>query len=164
MNTDTCLIPLTQGQFAIVDACDYDFLMQWKWCAMKSESKATYWRAMRNAPKPERRRNIYMHWDVVKHAGFPDAPEYDHIDRNPLNNTRSNLRPATRSLNNANRVKPPGTSLFRGVHWDKNRGKWLVKIKVNRKTINLGRYTDEIEAAAVYAAFAIFYFGEFACL
>lgn len=106
-----------------------------------------------------------MHLEVAKRAGLPVAPEYDHRDRNPLNNTRGNLRPATHSLNSANKSKPLGTSSdFKGVHWDKNRGKWLVKIKVNRKTINLGRYTDEIEAAAVYAAFAIFYFGEFACL
>ncbi len=29
------LIPLTQGKFAIVDAEDYDWLMQWKWQLLK---------------------------------------------------------------------------------------------------------------------------------
>jgi len=28
-------IPLTQGLYALVDGEDYDWLMQWKWCAVK---------------------------------------------------------------------------------------------------------------------------------
>lgn len=106
-----------------------------------------------------------MHWDVAKRAGLPDAPEYDHKDRNPLNNTRINLRPATRSLNNANRQKPTGTSSkYKGAHWDKSRNKWHSKIKVNGRTINLGRFDDEQDAADAYAAAAMKYFGEFARL
>lgn len=33
-----------------------------------------------------------------------------------------------------------------GVVWDKNRGKWVARVKLNRKTINLGRF-DKIEDA-----------------
>lgn len=165
MNTYTRLVPLTQGKFATVDACDYDFLMQWRWCAMKSESKVEYWRACRNAKFPERKRVIYMHWEIAKRAGLPDAPEYDHRDRNPLNNTRVNLRPANRSLNNANRGKYPGkSSKFKGVCWDKCKNKWLARIKVQREYIFLGRYDDESDAALAYDKAARKYFGEFACL
>jgi len=32
------LIPLTKGKFAMVDDEDYDFLMQWKWCAAKNRN------------------------------------------------------------------------------------------------------------------------------
>ena len=37
-------IPLSQGKFAVVDAADYDFLMQWKWCTTRS---GTLWYAVR---------------------------------------------------------------------------------------------------------------------
>ena len=33
---DFKLIPLTQGKFAIVDADDYEWLSQYKWCAARS--------------------------------------------------------------------------------------------------------------------------------
>ena len=38
---DFRLISLTQGQFAIVDAEDYDRLVQHKWCAVKGRAKRT---------------------------------------------------------------------------------------------------------------------------
>jgi hypothetical protein len=32
-NQEYRLIPLTQGQFAKVDAADFEWLNQWKWCS-----------------------------------------------------------------------------------------------------------------------------------
>lgn len=49
-------------------------------------------------------------------------------------------------------VRLPETqpSRFHGVCWDKRREKWMAKIMANGTHINLGRYANEIEAAAVY--------------
>ena len=46
------------------------------------------------------------------------------------------------------------TSAYRGVTWNKNDRKWLVKISVKGKTRYVGNYRDEIEAAKAFDAAA----------
>ena len=88
--------------------------------------------------------------------------DIDHKNRNGLDNRRCNLRYATRSQNLANSKLPVNnTSGFKGVRFEKDRGLWLARIKVNQVTKNLGRYKNKIDAAKAYNAAAIKYFGEF---
>ena len=47
------------------------------------------------------------------------------------------------------------TSRFRGVGWHKARKKWEVRIRVDGKQKGIGHFTDEIEAAHAYDAYAI---------
>ena len=103
------------------------------------------------------------------HHGY--LPEFiDHIDRNILNNTISNLREATRAQNRMNTEKckskkgPPMSSQFKGVSWDKSREKWMSYIYIDYKRKHLGRFDSEIDAALAYNKTAIELFGEFACL
>ena len=50
---------------------------------------------------------------------------FDHIDRNPLNYSKCNLREADYSQNNMNRKKGVGTtSKYKGVGWHKRVEKW----------------------------------------
>lgn len=92
--------------------------------------------------------------------------DVDHRDHNGLNNTRDNLRVATRSQNHRNRQKLPGnaTSDYKGVSWDKARGRWTAHIKIGGKAKNLGRFEEELTAARVYDAAALRLFGSFALL
>jgi hypothetical protein len=90
------------------------------------------------------------------------ALENDHRDRNGLNNTRSNLRPATRSQNMANRAMPEGASAYRGVA--PFRGKWRARISVDRRQVFLGDFENIVAAAAAYDAAATSAHGEFAVL
>ena len=92
----TRLIPLSQGQFAIVDAADYDELSKYNWYAVKAPN--TFY-AVRHDPQGK---TILMH-RVILNA--PDHLSVDHIDRDGRNNTRSNLRPCTHAQNMRNR--PP---------------------------------------------------------
>lgn len=94
---------------------------------------------------------------------FPQWKQIDHRNTNPLDNRRSNLRPASTSQNVANRAKYAGTtSRFKGVGWDKGRDKWLVQICLDRQSLFLGRFDDEEDAARAYDAKARELFGEYA--
>jgi HNH endonuclease/AP2 domain/Zinc-finger double-stranded RNA-binding len=76
----------------------------------------------------------------------------DHIDCNTLNNQRSNLRILTATQNSQNKHKsklPSSSSKYIGVSYDKSRNKWKSGIKLNGKTINLGRFNTELEAAQI---------------
>jgi hypothetical protein len=76
----------------------------------------------------------------------------------------TNLRPANHSQcgGTARARSPKKVDAPKGVVWDKNRAKFVARIKVNYRTINLGRF-DSIEGAhAAYATAACKYFGEFA--
>lgn len=77
----------------------------------------------------------------------------DHIDRDPLNATRGNLRRATVSQNGANRTKKAGTSSrFRGVTQHKQTGKWQAAATYFGRCIYLGLYVTEEAAARAYDA------------
>lgn len=90
--------------------------------------------------------------------------EVDHADRNKLNCQRSNLRPATKSQNGMNYVKPIHSSEYRGVTWDESRQKWKASIRVKGRMTFLGRFDDPIEAAKAYDKAAKRFHGEFALL
>jgi RNAse (barnase) inhibitor barstar len=81
----------------------------------------------------------------------------DHIDNNGLNNTRENLRFTTYSGNNQNKKKlNEGTSKYFGVHFSTKAKKWISK----SAGIQLGTFTDEIEAAKKYDTFAMLKYGK----
>jgi len=91
-------------------------------------------------------------------------PKYiDHIDRNRLNNSIDNLRPATKSQNAINKsMDKKNTSGHRNVYWHKGYKKWRVSLMVRRKTVHIGSF-DDLELAALVAAEARKkYHGEFA--
>ena len=89
----------------------------------------------------------------------------DHIDRNQLNNRKSNLRKCTPSQNMMNRTKAEQTtSKYKGVHLNPKLNKWAVEVKCEGKRINLGLFENEEEAARAYDAKALELFGEFAAI
>lgn len=88
--------------------------------------------------------------------------EVDHINGDGLDNRRCNLRYATRQQNAANGAKKGRSSRFKGVCFDKSRGKWLAGVKYNYVRLNLGRHATEEAAARAYDRKALELFGEFA--
>ena len=72
----------------------------------------------------------------------------DHINNNPLDNTRGNLRCTNFYGNNINRSKAKDmTSKYIGVYYNKEKQKWKSAITVNGVKIFIGYYDKEIDAA-----------------
>lgn len=87
----------------------------------------------------------------------------DHIDRNPLNNRKSNLRPCTQKENTRNRSIPSNnTSGFIGVSFNKRNNKWFSYIKCDGILHRLGYYIDKDEAIKARLKAEKEYFGDFA--
>lgn len=146
-------ILLTKNKFVLVDSEDFERISLHSWC-LSSNGYAK--RGVFNQNK-----TILMHREVMNlKAGI-----IDHINGDKLDNRKSNLRLCTISLNGANtRIASNNTSGYKGVHWDTRDKKWLAKICVNQKSMNLGRYENKMDAAVAYNEAAKVYFGEFARL
>ena len=157
---DIMPIQLTQGLYALVDGKDFECLNQYKWCVHKR--KFTYYAVRNTKVKNGKQRTILMHRQIL--GMLPGIMEIDHKNHNGLDNRKSNLRICTVTQNQHNQklCNRIGTSQYKGVCWDKSNKKWLVSIQYNGKRINLGRFTNEIEAAKIYDQKAKNLFGEFA--
>ncbi|MBL7154178.1 MAG: HNH endonuclease [Phycisphaerae bacterium] len=154
-NSTPRLIPLTRGQFAIVDAKDYPALTKFTWFAEGGER--TYY-----AVRKQNGKSIKMHRQITN---APPHLVVDHIDHNGRNNRNANLRLATFTQNCQNQRRVSNkTSRYKGVYWNKRLKKWAAQITANKKTHHLGYHKTEEQAAKTYDAAARKYHGNFASL
>jgi hypothetical protein len=145
-------IPLTLGQYALVDAADYEWLSQHKWACSPSGYAA----------RQENGKTIFMHRQIMN---APAGMVVDHIDNSRHNNCRGNLRLCTRRQNLQHLVKHHNcTSRFKGVRYCQQRHKWYARAEFEGERFWLGSFDDEIEAARTYDRLAVELFGEFAYL
>lgn len=153
-------ILLTKGQFALVDDEDFEYLNQFKWCAVKGSN--TYY-AIKSGYNKGKNPQIKMHRLISK---LNDSNILcDHKDNNGLNNQKENLRISNKSQNGMNRgPQKNGTSKYKGVSWFAKANKWMAKITLNRKQIYIGYFEDITDAAKAYDEKAKELFGEFAWL
>lgn len=98
-------------------------------------------------------------------TGYCPTQQIDHIDRDKANNRWENLREASGSQNQANRLsKENSSSKYLGVSWCNTYKKWRAHVRDKKRGVFLGRFDDEIVAAKKYDAHAIRIHGEFANL
>lgn len=130
-----------------VDDDDFDWLNQWRWHLSEG------YVSRRDPLEPSKR--VRMH-RLILGLERGDPRQGDHIDLNPLNNQRRNLRIATHGQNQQNRRSRAGvSSRFRGVSWDKYTGRWRVRCQVEGRSHYLGSFSSEEEAGRVAAAWRL---------
>mgnify|MGYP005767621391 CR=1 FL=1 len=119
---------------SIIDIDDVDIISQHKW------SLGNHGYVTSGAGKNQ----ILLH-RLLSHA--PNDVYVDHINRNKLDNRKSNYRFCTNQENNRNKgLFSHNTSGITGVTWNKERNKWQAQIVVNNQNINLGRFLSFDEA------------------
>jgi hypothetical protein len=153
-------IHLTEGKFALVDPQDFYWLNNFDWCA---DGKGDCIYAVRHLLSADEKANVVrMHRYIMK---APDKLLVDHRNGDGLDNRRDNLRLATHSQNTCNRKKKTCTSSkYIGVCLDKQTGKWRSLIMINGKSLSLGRFDSELDAAKAYDVAAREYHKDFARL
>lgn len=150
------IIFLTRGQFTLVDEEDYEYLSQFNWHANTASSgyfRKYYVTRTDNVNGTK----IKMCRDLMKPG---DGMLVDHINGNPLDNRRSNLRVCTKIENSMNRL-----ANFKNKYGRKGvtmkHGVFATSITVNGKAIYLGSYKTADEAGDAYEEAAKKYHGEF---
>ena len=145
-------IPMSRGQYALVDAADYEWLSRYKWHLCGGGYAA----------RSEKSKRILMHRQIMEP---PPGMVIDHIDGSRANNCRANLRVCTHAENQRNRRKKrDSASAFKGVGYLKNCRRCHAKLVFEGRTVWLGHFDSEPEAARAYDRKAVELFGEFAHL
>lgn len=158
-------IPLTRGKVALVDDSDFSHLFSLgPWEALSPSNGIFY--AVRRTRKSEGRgrKLVYMHAEImgpvapgmcVSHRGVTVPSE----DRG-LDNRRENLTVIPLTTIQQGQRKTRGTSRFKGVYWSVYDGQWRASVGRSPRKRDLGRFSDEREAALAYDAAALELFGE----
>lgn len=146
-----CICAHIQDGFTLLDATDMGLLLEFRWNIRRSKRTAYV---------------VYIGRDTRKrfHKEISGESGVDHKNRIGWDNRRSNLRSATENENAANHGPSRGKvhSKFKGVTYDSKKSLFRARIMVEGKSISLGRFKKEGDAAKAYDAAAIKYFGEFA--
>lgn len=128
LNVSTFKHPNT---FALVDDEDYEYLNQWKWYAREHSNRLYVIRREKDSEINWKARHLQLHRIIMK---AKNGQIVDHIDRNPLNNQKNNLRFCTFAQNLANKkVQVNNTSGYRGVSWNKKSKIWQARVGLNGK-------------------------------
>jgi hypothetical protein len=150
-------IPLTQGQNAIVDVEDFEYLSQWNWCAVRTHTSRKFY-ALRC------KQGIRMHRFILD---CKPEEEGDHKNGDGLDNRRENLRKCTVAQNAWNRkIRKTNISGYKGISFHKEFGPkpWEASLGFKGRHIYIGLFSTREEAAHAYDKAAKQFHGEFAHL
>lgn len=148
-------IELCTGRKAKVDDEDYKRLSKHHW----HENGSHVYRWLGG-------RKVFLHREVMGLGRISgEGKIVEHKNRNGLDCQKDNLRIATHQQNMQNTGPRRGsTSKYKGVSWYKITKRWRAQIKTEKKTLTIGYFLSEVEAAKAYNEKASELFGEYAYL
>lgn len=154
---NTVRIPLTQGEYAIIDAADLPLVQEYNW-RLHVTKRQRYARGRSRVPGKRGKPSVYLHRLLLQPAPHVRV---DHKNHNGLDCRRSNLRECTGSTNGGNKRSQVGSRApYKGI-WKKD-NKWLAEVRCQGKRHYLGRYLNPEDAARAYDSKAREVFGEYA--
>lgn len=136
-----------KGKVALISECDVEDCKHFLWAIDNGYAYTTIYG-----------RKVYLQDFIMRP---PKGFMVDHINHDTLNCTRENLRVCTKVQNGYNSNRKDRK--YKGVTALPN-GKFKARITIDGKTINLGVFVFDMDAAIAYDKAAIEYFGEFAYL
>jgi hypothetical protein len=162
----------------LIDEEDYDLVDGIKWAAPKNPTghnkfyvtrhiNSRYVTDPKTGKRKQKRDCQRLHREIIKRKlNFKEedikGKQVDHINGEPLDNRRENLRLVTSKENSWNKgPTKSNTSGYVGVNWHKRRQKWQAQAKFiceqtgRRKGKSLGYYNDKEEAARAYDRWVI---------
>ena len=135
------IIELTQNRKTIVDESDYPLVMNFKWHFRKIEGSNKGYAVTKIGNS-----HLMLHHLLL---GKKKGKFVDHVNRDSLDNRRSNLRFVTPGQNVQNR-ESYSLSGYKGVYWSELRKAYRVQIWIKGKLKSLGQFKDAKEAARVW--------------
>lgn len=143
----------------LVDECDSDLAL-YKWCGRINSAGQVYAR--------RRVKGVFINMNRVILArilnrGLTEDEYADHKNTNSLDNTRNNIRLATKAQNCQNaKLRKDSKSGYKGVYWHSQSNRWRASIQSNGKRYTKGGFITPELAFEAYKKLAIEFHGEFA--
>ena len=139
------------------DAEDYELIKQYCW--RENVSRKYHELTTRNITSTK---HLYSTQNI-RFSKIINCENYDHIDKNPLNNRKYNLRQCTFRENMYNRgIRNDNTSGVTGVYFEKQSNKWKAQITSDGIKKYLGRFDNKDDAIKARLLAEQKYFKDFA--
>lgn len=147
------LCTVKSGRSFLIDVNDFALIRCFRWSVRREGYVLGYGMGGKN---------IKLHRLLM---GEKSGEVIDHINGNPADCRRKNLRITTQHRNTYNSKLPKSSTIgYKGVCFDKRKNKYMAYIHPNGTKIFLGYYEKPEEAAVAYDKAASFYFGKYARL
>lgn len=146
--------------YALVDRDDYPHLLGFTW---RFDGVKVWREVSKTVNRKRTRRVVRLHRQILQ---APFGMVVDHINRNPLDNRKSNLRVCTQHQNTFNSGgRKRRVSKYKGVYPAVSRkNPWRAQICIDQTFRHLGMFTNQEDAAHAYNRAAVELHGEYACL